>query len=56
MSSQPSRYPPFRAEHIGSFPCPDELLHIWRVWNNKKATDAKLKVAEDKAMNQIVKL
>lgn len=56
MSSQPSRCPPFRAEHVGSFLRPDELLDVRHAWNDNKATDAELKVVEDKAVNQIVQL
>ncbi|CAI7610621.1 unnamed protein product [Penicillium glandicola] len=47
---------PFRAEHVGSFLRPDELLDVRHAWNNKKATDAELKAVEDKAVNQIVAL
>lgn len=56
MSSQALSNGLFRAEHVGSFLRPDELLKVRGAWNDKKATDAELKVAEDKAVNQIVEL
>ncbi|KAL1861087.1 hypothetical protein Plec18170_001602 [Paecilomyces lecythidis] len=56
MSSRDHRNPPFRAEHVGSFLRPDELLQVRHAWNDKKATDADLKAAEDKAVSQIVRL
>ncbi|KAJ0418327.1 hypothetical protein BJY00DRAFT_315053 [Aspergillus carlsbadensis] len=56
MSSKLLHNPPFRAEHVGSFLRPDELLEVRHAWNNNQATDAELKDAEDKAVNQIVQL
>ncbi|CAI7664906.1 unnamed protein product [Penicillium discolor] len=56
MSSYALSNQPFRVEHVGSFLRPDELLHVRQAWNDKKATDAELKMAEDKAVRQIVKL
>lgn len=56
MSSHISCNRPFRAEHVGSFLRPDDLLHVRHAWNEKKATGIELKTAEDNAVNQIVKL
>ncbi|CAI7643169.1 unnamed protein product [Penicillium discolor] len=56
MSSHISCNKPFRAEHVGSFLRPDDLLHVRHAWNGKKATGIELKTAEDNAVNQIVKL
>lgn len=56
MSSHISCNKPFRAEHVGSFLRPDDLLHVRHAWNDKKATGIELKTAEDNAVNQIVKL
>lgn len=50
------RNPPFRAEHIGSFLRPDYLLEARHAWNDKKASGAQLREAENKAINEIVKL
>lgn len=48
--------PPFRAEHVGSFLRPDYLLEVRHAWNDKKASSAQLREAEDKSVNEIVKL
>lgn len=56
MSSHISCNKTFRAEHVGSFLRPDDLLHVRHAWNDKKATGIELKTAEDNAVNQIVKL
>jgi methionine synthase II (cobalamin-independent) len=56
MSFPLHRNPPFRVEQVGSFLRPDDLLEVRNAWNDGKATDEQLKKAEDKAVNEIVKL
>lgn len=56
MSTILHRAPPFRAEQVGSFLRPDELLEVRRAWEDKKASDQDLREAEDKAVNEVVKL
>lgn len=56
MSTTLHRAPPFRAEQVGSFLRPDELLEVRYAWEHKKASNQDLREAEDKAVNGVVKL
>jgi len=56
MSFSLHRNPPFRVEQVGSFLRPDDLLEVRNAWNDGKASDEQLHKAEDKAVNEIVKL
>lgn len=48
--------PPFRAEHIGSLIRPTFLYEKRDLFTEKKCTLQELKVAEDEAIKQVVKL
>ncbi|ODM15530.1 hypothetical protein SI65_09133 [Aspergillus cristatus] len=50
------RNPPFRAEHVGSLLRPDYLLEVRHAWNDKKCSNAQSHEAEDRAVNEVVKL
>jgi methionine synthase II (cobalamin-independent) len=56
MSFPLHRNPPFRVEQVGSFLRPDDLLEVRHAWNDGNASDEQLRKAEDKAVNEIVKL
>ncbi len=47
--------PPFRADHVGSFLRPREVLDARAQFATKKITAAQLRVVEDKAVRDIVK-
>jgi 5-methyltetrahydropteroyltriglutamate--homocysteine methyltransferase len=48
--------PPFRAEHVGSFPRPDALMDARDAFAAKKISAADLKKVEDEAIKEIVAL
>lgn len=54
MTSQLSRNPPFRAEHLGSLLRPNTLLDKRAALDDGKATHADLKPVEDEAIKNIV--
>ncbi|HEY8554545.1 MAG TPA: 5-methyltetrahydropteroyltriglutamate--homocysteine S-methyltransferase, partial [Burkholderiales bacterium] len=47
--------PPFRADHVGSFLRPPELLEAREKYQKGAITRAELRAAEDKAIRDIVK-
>ncbi|MGH8758341.1 MAG: 5-methyltetrahydropteroyltriglutamate--homocysteine S-methyltransferase, partial [Burkholderiales bacterium] len=47
--------PPFRADHVGSFLRPRELLDARDQFQKKAISKARLREAEDKAIRDIVK-
>ena len=48
--------PPFRADHVGSFLRPPELLALRDKVKKGEASPAELKAAEDKAIRDLVKM
>ncbi|KFY40670.1 hypothetical protein V494_03389 [Pseudogymnoascus sp. VKM F-4513 (FW-928)] len=56
MSAKLHRDPPFRVEQVGSFLRPQGLLDVRHGWNDGKETNESLRAAEDKAVNEVVKL
>jgi 5-methyltetrahydropteroyltriglutamate--homocysteine methyltransferase len=48
--------PPYRAEHVGSFPRPDALMDAREQFADKKISAADLRKAEDAAVEEIVAL
>ena len=48
--------PPYRAEHVGSFPRPDALMDAREAFAAKKISEAELKKIEDAAVKDIVAL
>lgn len=48
--------PPFRAEHLGSLLRPEELLKARMAFEKKELSPEELKMVEDKAIEDIVKL
>lgn len=55
MTSQLSRNPPFRAEHLGSLLRPKPLLEKRVALHDGKTTSVELKPIEDEAIKSIVK-
>lgn len=54
MASRLHRNPPFRAEHLGSFLRPDDLLKMRDDLDNGKAEHEQLKSHEDTSVKDIV--
>ena len=48
--------PPYRAEHVGSFPRPDALMDAREQFAARKISEADLKKVEDAAVKEIVAL
>ena len=55
MSSKLHRNPPFRAEHLGSLLRPEYLLQAREAAENDASKQQELKIAEDKAIEGIVR-
>lgn len=53
-SSNPHRNPPFRAEHLGSFLRPEDLLKTRAGWDHGKVEQKELASIEDTAVKDIV--
>ncbi len=54
MTAMPNERPPFRAEHVGSFPRPDALMKARADFDAKKIDLSALRAVEDAAVRDIV--